>query len=93
MFALNQADGVTGDAERDEVIIRGDGFPDDLEDGAGALVEGFDRGENGIVILPMRFGEDAFRADLVGIEAENLAAKLALDDNAVGTNRRLFGLC
>jgi hypothetical protein len=92
VVALDQADGVTGNAESDEVVVRGDGLPNELKGRAGTLVEGFDGGDGGAVVLPVGFGEDAFGAGLVDIKPEDLAAELALDDDAVRADGWLFGL-
>jgi hypothetical protein len=91
LLPFDQANGITGDAECEEVIVLGNSFSDYLDNGTGALIEGFHRGQSRAVILPLGLSQNAFGASLVDIEPKDLTAEFALHDNAVRPDGGLLG--
>ena len=92
LLPLDQANRVTGDTERHEVIIVGDRFSDHPDNLAGTLVESLNRGKGGAIILTVGLGQDSFFSSLVNVEPKDLTAELTLDNDSVRPNRGLLRL-
>jgi hypothetical protein len=82
-FVLEKSNAASDHAHGNEIILRIRRLwkLHHVEYFAGCLVKGFDRGQNIPIVQHLGFRQQAFRSVLIDIEAKDLSAKLAVNQN------------